>query len=104
MNIKSSPSPAHFKAAAALASSWLKRLAHPARLMLVCHLLEGELTVGELAKCAGLRDSTTSQHLAHLKADGIVKPRRAGQAVYYSLASGPVRPVLKALHQHFCQE
>jgi ArsR family transcriptional regulator, virulence genes transcriptional regulator len=104
MNIKSTPAQAALQTAAAEASSLLGRLAHPQRLMLVCQLLAGECAVGALAQAVGLRQPTTSQHLAQLKADGIVVPRRAGQIIYYKLAPGPSRAIIKALQAHFCKE
>lgn len=104
MNAKSTPAQQALQAAATEAGSLLSKLAHPQRLMLVCHLLEGECTVGDLAQAVGLRQPTTSQHLAQLKADGIVTPRRDGQMIYYKLATGPSRAIIKALQAHFCKE
>lgn len=89
-------------AAAEQASELLKSLANRHRLLIVCQLIEGERSVGELTQFVGIRDSTMSQHLALLRKDGIVKARREGQAVFYSIASAPARQVLEALYQNFC--
>lgn len=89
-------------AAAEKASELLKSLANRHRLLIVCQLMEGERSVGELTKFVGIRDTTMSQHLALLRKDGIVTARRDGQTVFYSIASGPARHVLEALYQNFC--
>jgi len=88
--------------AADQASDLLKALSNRHRLLIVCQLIDGERSVGELAAFLSLRDSTVSQHLALLRKDGMVAARRDGQTVYYSIASDPAREVLKTLYQVFC--
>ena len=88
--------------AADQASNLLKALSNRHRLLLICQLTEGERSVGELAECLNLRDSTVSQHLALLRKDGLVSARRDAQTIYYSIASEPAREVLKMLYQIFC--
>ena len=73
-------------AAADEASGLLKALANPHRLIIICQLIERERSVGELADFLKLRDSTVSQHLALLRKDGLVTPRRDGQTIWYSIA------------------
>lgn len=90
------------QAAAAEASELLKALAHPHRLMIVCQLLEKPRSVGELASLLKLRDSTVSQHLALLRKDGLVEPRRDGQTIWYSVASAPARALLETLYGVYC--
>jgi DNA-binding transcriptional ArsR family regulator len=90
--------------AASRASDLLKALANPHRLMIVCQLIEGERSVGELAEFLGIRDSTVSQHLAVLRRDGIVSARREGQTVWYAIASPEASEVLKALYCAYCAE
>jgi DNA-binding transcriptional ArsR family regulator len=80
----------------------LKALAHPHRLMIICQLIERERAVGELADLLRLRDSTVSQHLALLRKDGLVKPRREGQTIWYSIASAPARELLATLYRVYC--
>ena len=79
-------------AAAGAAEEMLKALANRHRLMILCQISETERSVGELAELLDLRDSTVSQHLALLRKDGLVKTRREGQTVWYSLASSSVTP------------
>lgn len=84
------------------ASELLKALANRHRLLLLCQLTDGERSVGDLAAFLGLRDSTVSQHLALLRRDGIVVPRRDGQTIYYAIGSEPVRLVIETLYRTFC--
>lgn len=88
--------------AADQASDLLKALSNRHRLLIICQLVDGERSVGELAASLGLRDSTVSQHLALLRKDSLVTARRDGQTVYYSIASEPAREVLKTLYQVYC--
>lgn len=88
--------------AADQASELLKALSNRHRLLIICQLIDGERSVGELAEFLSLRDSTVSQHLALLRKDGLVSARRDGQTIFYSIASEPARAVLKTLYQVFC--
>jgi DNA-binding transcriptional ArsR family regulator len=94
--------PKEMQAAATEASELLKALANPHRLMIICQLIERERSVGELADLLGLRDSTVSQHLALLRKDGLVTPRRDGQTIWYSIASAPARELLTTLYRVYC--
>jgi DNA-binding transcriptional ArsR family regulator len=94
--------PNEMEAAADTASELLKALANRHRLMIVCQLIDGERSVGELAQALGLRDSTVSQHLALLRKDGIVGARREAQTIYYSIASAAARSILEVLYGAFC--
>lgn len=77
---------AALEASAAAAARLLKMLASEQRLMLLCRLGEGETSVGELARHAGLSQTTASQHLAKLRAEGVVATRREAQTIFYRLA------------------
>jgi ArsR family transcriptional regulator, virulence genes transcriptional regulator len=85
------------------ASELLKSLGNRHRLLILCQLSDRERSVGELAAFVGLRDSTVSQHLSLLRRDGLVKARREGQTIWYSLASTPARRVLETLFEVFCR-
>lgn len=84
------------------ASALLKALSNRHRLLIICQLIDGERSVGELAEFLNLRDSTVSQHLALLRKDGLVAARRDAQTIFYSIASAPARDVLKTLYQVYC--
>ena len=90
------------EAAADRASDLLKALANRHRLLIICQLIDGERSVGDLAEFLGLRDSTVSQHLALLRKDGLVSARRDAQTIYYSIASDPAREILTALYRVYC--
>jgi DNA-binding transcriptional ArsR family regulator len=85
------------------AAGLLKSLAHPARLLVLCRLVEGEATVSELQTLSGLSMSALSQHLAVLREAALVDTRRQAQAVYYSLRSSPALGVMQALHDAYCK-
>ena len=85
------------EAAEALAS-----MANAKRLLVLCHLVEGERSVGDLAGLAGLSQSALSQHLAKMRLQGLVKTRRNAQTIFYSLASDEVRAVLETLYAIYC--
>ena len=84
------------------AAGLLAAMANQSRLMVLCHLLNEELTVTELAERVKLNQSPLSQHLAKLRALGLVKTRREGQSIYYRLASPDVEAVLNTLYQIYC--
>jgi ArsR family transcriptional regulator, virulence genes transcriptional regulator len=86
------------------ASAFLKTLSGRSRLLLLCHLMDGEKSVGELARATGARDTAVSQQLALLRREGLVEYRRAGQMIFYSLASEDARAMLEALHRLFCAQ
>ena len=89
---------------AAQACSLLKCLANPHRLMMICHLLEGRKSVGELAELVGIGQSNMSQHLTQLRLHGIVTTEREAQTIYYSITSEPARQVLNVLYEQFCSD
>ena len=84
------------------ATDLLKALASRNRLLLLCHLVEGERSVGELARLIEARETAVSQQLALLRKDGLVRTRKDGQTVYYSLASAEAAKVIETLHGIYC--
>lgn len=85
------------------ASEFLKSLASPLRLRILCMVIDGERSVGDIADALSVRQSAVSQHLALLRKDGLVAPRRDGQTIYYRLADRNVKKVVKLLHELFCK-
>lgn len=96
------PSPAEMARHADAAAALLRALAHPARLLVLCQLVEGERSVGELQPITGLSLSALSQHLAVLREMALVHTRRDAQTIYYSLAEGPAASVLDTLYAAYC--
>ena len=90
------------QSAADAASELLKALANRHRLLILCQLIDGERSVGELAAFLGVRDSTVSQHLAILRRDDLVEARRDGQTIWYSISSVPARDLVEVLYRSFC--
>ena len=90
------------EASAGQAVALLKALANERRLFILCHLLERELSVGELNERLGLSQSALSQHLALLRRDELVSTRKEAQTVYYSQRSHEVREMITLLHQLYC--
>jgi DNA-binding transcriptional ArsR family regulator len=84
------------------AAELLAAMANPKRLLILCNLLDEELSVGELSERVDLGQSPLSQHLSKLRALRLVSARRDGQSIYYSLASDKVARVLTTLHGIFC--
>jgi len=90
------------RASAGKACSLLKTMANEDRLMLLCHLLDAELNVGELESLTGIRQPTLSQQLGVLRDEGLVNTRREGKFIYYKLASAAVMEVMSTLHGLYC--
>ena len=84
------------------AAVFLKMLASAPRLLLLCHMAGEETSVGDLAERTGMRMPTVSQQLALLRAQGLVRTRRDGTTIYYSLDSEIAKDVLALLQKHFC--
>lgn len=84
-------------------SGLLKALSHPKRLLILCQLVQNELPVGELAEAMGVRESTMSQQLSLLRKDGLVKNRRKGRTIYYSLARTDIEKLIGFLYATYCK-
>jgi len=83
----------------------LKVLANENRLMIFCALTEGPLVVSEIAKCVPkITQSALSQHLALLKAHGILESSKCGQSVTYCVADFRVDEIIQVLKKHYCDE
>ena len=80
----------------------LKAVASHNRLLLLCQLVEGERSVGELAEALELSQSVVSQHLALLRRDGVVSGRREAQSIYYRISDERTHALMAALFELFC--
>lgn len=80
----------------------LKTLSHPARLMIVCTLVEGEYSVGELEEKLDIHQPHLSQHLTVLRGSRIVETRREGKQIFYSLTEEKTAQLVAALYDIFC--
>jgi len=84
------------------ASALLKAMGNEQRLLVLCQLVDKELSVGELLAGIKLSQSALSQHLAILREAGLVESRKSGQTVFYSLPAGPVHRLMHTLHDIYC--
>lgn len=81
----------------------LKVLANENRLLIFCALMENPLTVGEIFKKVGrITPSALSQHLAILKAHGILKATKNGQSITYAVADQRVNEIINVLRKYYC--
>ena len=85
------------------AAQLLKMLANGQRLRMLCLLVEGEMSVGQINARVDLSQSALSQHLAKLREQGLVSTRREAQTIYYSLPSGPATRLIGTLHDIYCE-
>jgi DNA-binding transcriptional ArsR family regulator len=91
------------KKSAARASTLMKALSNETRLLLLCRMSEGEVSVSELAEMLQMRPSSVSQQLALLRKDGFVQTRRDGQTIYYSLDGEEAKQVISVLYELYCK-
>ncbi|MEP0011024.1 ArsR/SmtB family transcription factor [Tateyamaria sp.] len=86
------------------ASNFLKAISHEGRLMILCHLASGEKSVTELEDLLSARQAAVSQQLSRLRLEGLVKPRRDGKAIYYSLTDDRPRQIMEVVYDLFCRD
>ncbi|WP_394132328.1 ArsR/SmtB family transcription factor [Shewanella maritima] len=86
------------------AAKWLKAIANPYRLMILCLLLDRELSVTELNETVPLSQSALSQHLAVLRKQDLVATRKSSQIVYYTLKNEQVTEIISILHRQYCAQ
>jgi DNA-binding transcriptional ArsR family regulator len=81
----------------------LKGLANESRLMIMCVLSEGEVSVGQLNQRIKLSQSALSQHLAVLRDQELVQTRRESQTIFYRLADTAAMSIIELLHDVYCE-
>jgi DNA-binding transcriptional ArsR family regulator len=84
------------------AAELLRTVANPLRLMVLCTLVNGEFSVGQLNERIDVSQSTLSQHLAILRRSGLVQTRREAQTIYYSLQGTEVESLINCLYGIYC--
>ena len=88
--------------AATEAAGVLRALSNPSRLLILCRLSEGEMTVGELETELGLNQAYVSQQLARLREEELVAATREGRQMRYRISDPRVAPVIRTLYEQFC--
>lgn len=84
------------------AARLLKLLASEQRLLILCKLIDRECSVGELSEHIHLTQSATSQHLARMRAEGLVDTRRDAQTIYYRLKDPAAIRIIRTLSEIYC--
>ena len=80
----------------------MKVLSNRDRLLILCQINLGEKCVAELENILEIHQPTLSQQLTVLRTEGLVKTRREGKKIYYSLASEIAGNVMSLLYKHYC--
>ncbi len=95
---------AKMMANAQAASNFLKAISHEGRLMILCQLASGEKSVTELEDLLSARQAAVSQQLSRLRLEGLVKPRRDGKTIYYSLVDDRSTKIMEVVYELFCAD
>jgi ArsR family transcriptional regulator len=77
----------------------MRSISHPARLRIIEILEESERSVTEIQDRLGITQSLTSQHLNNMRVRGVLKSRKEGNMVYYSIANPDVVKVIHCIRQ-----
>ena len=104
MNEEIEIDPEQMASAAAQASELMRTLGHKDRLMILCHLISGEKSVGGLAGLLEIPQSPLSQHLARMRKENLVTTRREAQTIFYSIASDEAMRMVELMHELYCSE
>ena len=91
-----------FEASAGEAAGLMRALSNEKRLMILCQLGDGELSVGQMLPLVGLSQSALSQHLAKLRDEALVATRRDGTTIFYRIAEPAVLKVIAVLAEIYC--
>lgn len=82
----------------------LKLLANARRLMILCHLVKSPKSVGEITELVDISQSAVSQHLAKMRAQGLVNYRKEGQSTIYYIDSPEAEALLSTLYLIYCRD
>ena len=101
-NLMTSNDLEHLAEHAQEAAALLKQLSNQHRLMILCSLIDSELSVTELNSRTNLSQSALSQHLASLRNAGLVQTRREAQTIFYQLQGNEAIQVIRVLKSIYC--
>lgn len=102
MKLELHPSTADLVANAGEAADFIKKFAHPSRLMIACALVDGERSVRDLEDTLGIRQPGLSQQIAELRDAGLIVGRKESKSMFYRLADGRVREFIEQMYRMFC--
>lgn len=89
---------------ASAAANLLKKMGNEHRLLILCVLMQGELSVGKLNAIIPLSQSSLSQHLATLREQSLVETRRESQTIYYRLYGDEAIKIISVLQSIYCPD
>jgi DNA-binding transcriptional ArsR family regulator len=81
----------------------MKALAHPQRLMIMCHLSQGEKNVGEMLELCEISQSQLSQFLNRMQREKLLHVRKQGHFVFYSIKDKRVMKLMQSMQKLFCE-
>lgn len=81
----------------------MKAMGHPQRLMIMCHLSEGEKNVGELLELCDISQSQISQFLNRMHREKLLKLRKEGNFSFYSITDKRVMRLMQSMQKIFCE-
>lgn len=84
-------------------AEFYKVFGDPTRIKILCTLFQSELCVCDLAEVTGMTQSAISHQLRVLKQMKLVKNRREGKIVYYSLADAHIQSILNQGMEHIAE-
>ncbi len=85
------------------AAGFLRLLSNPSRLLLLCQLVDGEKSVGELEAAIGRGQAYVSQQLARLRTEGLVVATKEGRIVRYTIVDARAVSLVQVLYELFCK-
>jgi len=103
MRLDLAPDTAEMVENAGQAADFLKKLAHPSRLMVACALVDGERSVRDLEDTLGIRQPGLSQQIAELRAAGFIVGRKESKNMIYRLADRRVFEFIAMMQRMFCE-
>jgi len=86
------------------ASYFLKAIAHPLRLRILCILGDDEVSVKDIVKYVGTSQSNISQHLAILRDKRILSTRKDANRVFYRVGDQRMLKLILMMQETFCSE
>ncbi len=100
--MKNKPDMKLMEANSEIAARFLKSMANPLRLRILCKLIDTEMTAGDLSRDLNISQANLSQHLTWLKKENLVKFRREGTVIFYTLSGIEIIPLMNVLYGMFC--
>ncbi|HEY6629951.1 MAG TPA: metalloregulator ArsR/SmtB family transcription factor [Rhizobiaceae bacterium] len=104
MKLELAPGTAELVANAEEAADFLKKFAHPSRLMIACALVDGERSVRDLEDTLGIRQPGLSQQIAALRDAGLIVGRKESKSMFYRLEDGRVKDFIEQMYRMFCTQ